>query len=160
LAFLVPYKTGGIVNNIEPRLRELGEGEEFAAPGKFRAIIIIDSIKYQIEHDVDSLGEAWQLINKFAKPDHFVQIYDSNKVIAAVLTAPEEKKFLFEILEVGDVIVSGWVRESPNNQYGIFIPRSMCPKIPLVPGGSFYIKTIAVDPIEEYLELEKVFKDV
>ncbi|OGN07341.1 MAG: hypothetical protein A3B86_01135 [Candidatus Yanofskybacteria bacterium RIFCSPHIGHO2_02_FULL_38_22b] len=70
----------------------------------------------------------------------------------------ESKRVLFEVMEVADKLVSGYIRKSDDEVYGVSIPRFMCPDIDCIPGGSFYIQIETVDPTEEQKELARIFK--
>ena len=72
----------------------------------------------------------------------------------------EPKQVLFEVLEVTDNLVSGYIRKSDDKVYGVSIPRFMCPDIACISGGSFYIQTKAVDPVEDQKELDRLFRDI
>lgn len=72
----------------------------------------------------------------------------------------EPKKVLFEVREVTDRLVAGLVRDSEQGVFGISLPRFMCPDIAFIPGGSFYLQTETVDPVEEQEELDKIFRDI
>ena len=69
-------------------------------------------------------------------------------------------KVLFEVIEVSETLVSGYIRESKNRTFGISIPKFICPEIACIPGGSFYIQTETVDMIEEQKILDELFKDI
>ncbi|MDP3793056.1 MAG: hypothetical protein Q8Q89_05010 [bacterium] len=71
----------------------------------------------------------------------------------------EPKRVLFEVVEVADSLVAGYIRKSDDEVYGVSIPRFMCPDIACIPGGSFYIQTETVGPVEEQKELDRLFSN-
>lgn len=72
----------------------------------------------------------------------------------------EPRKVLFEVREVADRLVAGLVRDSGGGVFGISLPRFMCPDVACIPGGSFYLQTETVNPIEEQKELDKIFRGI
>lgn len=66
----------------------------------------------------------------------------------------EPKKVLFEVVEVSDTLVGGYIRKSDDEIHTVHIPRFMCPDIACIPGGSFYIQTKTVDPTEEQKDFD------
>ena len=71
----------------------------------------------------------------------------------------EPNRVLFEVVDIDDKHVSGFVRDSKRKICGSSLPRFMCPEIACIPGGSFYIKIETIDKVEEQKELDKIFRD-
>jgi hypothetical protein len=60
----------------KPRLREISLSEEKAQRGKFRAVVILDSIIHQIGIDTKTVAEAENLIYYYHCPGQPVQIFN------------------------------------------------------------------------------------
>lgn len=68
---------------VKSKVYELGSSPKAtqALPGKFRAVVMIDSCLYQIggkDKDVDTIDKALELCSEYQGMDHGVQIFDEH----------------------------------------------------------------------------------
>lgn len=71
------------MTNKKPKLTEVGvdKKHEKADPGKFRAMVLIDSAIYIIENDQETKEKAFELCTYYrGKDDCFIQVFDDQGV--------------------------------------------------------------------------------